>query len=92
MAATVSADPTRGVEGYHQHDRFAGRQLGVPLAQLRLMLGAVQSPEPAQEDQHDGSPQKRGERDPLPGRARQGKLRCTIADTQHHSQLRLQEM
>ena len=48
------------------------------------MLGAVQSPEPAEKDEHDGPPTKGGKRDPLPGRAHQFDIGRAIADTQCH--------
>ena len=81
MTTAVPFDAARRVEGDHQHDGIACRQVVLPLAQLRQMLGAVQSPEPAQEDEHDGSPQKRRQRDPLARRARQCEIRCAITDT-----------
>lgn len=56
MALAESPNSPRRLEPDHQHDGAPLVQLGLPLTQLRQVLQAVQSPEPAQEDQHDRLP------------------------------------
>ena len=58
MASAEPPNPPRRLEPDHQHDGAPLVQLGLPLTQLRQVLQAVQSPEPAQEDQHDRPPSK----------------------------------
>ena len=58
MAPAVFVDAPRRLESDHQDGGVPRLKLGLPLAQLRQVLQAVQSPEPAQEDQHDRPPAK----------------------------------
>ena len=53
MPAAVRVNAGRRLERDDQDDGAPHVKLSLPLAQLRQVLQAVQSPEPAQEYQHD---------------------------------------
>jgi hypothetical protein len=67
---------------YQATARFDGVLM---VAQLHQVLLAVQSPEPAEEHQHDKSAAKTRQGDPLTRRVRQRKLRGAVADIKGHA-------
>ena len=87
MASTVPVYPPRRLKPDHKHHGVALVQLRPPLTQLRQVLQAVQSPEPPQEDQHDGLPAKVGQRDRFTGGVSQGKVWGAIVYRQGHARV-----